>query len=205
MPFRAELFLIAFTVAIVSLLGMGATLPWFIRVLRVPGPDEEARLREVAAITDIIVPAGEDALRNPELVSADGDTFDPQYGDYTLARRRELANSFVGNLAAEPGSEFAQRSELYRLMLEAEQGAMLLARASVSTRQRRSSTRRWSSTPTWRAWRSRAASPDVDNSVRQEAGCSRSSPPLSMQRGTYAVSESTYSWFSEIHCSTMGP
>ncbi len=130
MPFRAELILIAFTVAIVSLLGMGATLPWFIRVLRVPGPDEEARLREVAAITDIIVSAGEDALRNPELVSADGDTFDPQYVDYTLARRRELANSFVGNLAAEPGSEFAQRSELYRVMLEAEQGAMLLARAS---------------------------------------------------------------------------
>ena len=130
MPFRAELILIAFTVAIVSLLGMGATLPWFIRVLRVPGPDEEARLREVAAITDIIVSAGEDALRNPELVSADGDTFDPQYVDYTLARSRELANSFVGNLAAEPGSEFAQCSELYRLMLEAEQGAMLLARAS---------------------------------------------------------------------------
>ncbi|MFC5126367.1 hypothetical protein ACFPRL_24400 [Pseudoclavibacter helvolus] len=75
----------------------------------------------------------------------------------------------------------------------------------VSTRQRRSSTRRWSSTPTWRAWRSRSASPDVDNSVRQEAGCSRSSPPLSMRLGTYAVSESTYSWFSEIHCSTMGP
>ncbi|PPF43517.1 peptidase [Pseudoclavibacter sp. AY1F1] len=129
-PFRAELILIAFTVAIVSLLGMGGTLPWVIRVLRVPGPDEVARLREVAAITDVIVSAGEDALRNPELVSADGEKFDPQFVDYTLARRRELANSFVGNLAAEPGSEFAQRSELYRLMLEAEQGAMLLARAS---------------------------------------------------------------------------
>ena len=45
-PHRAQLILIAFTVAIVTLLGQGATLPVLIRRLRIAGTDAEADRRE---------------------------------------------------------------------------------------------------------------------------------------------------------------
>ncbi|PJJ71792.1 CPA1 family monovalent cation:H+ antiporter [Diaminobutyricimonas aerilata] len=57
-PDRAQLVLIAFTVAITTLLVQGSTLPWVIRRSGVRGSDETADNRELATLLDEINEAG---------------------------------------------------------------------------------------------------------------------------------------------------
>ncbi|MGO2748590.1 MAG: cation:proton antiporter [Pseudoclavibacter sp.] len=129
-PFRAELILIAFTVAIVSLLGMGGTLPWVIRMLRVPGPDKVAEEREMKMLVGEIVKAGAEQLRDPELVTAEGRPFTSEYVEDITARRLELSRNFLDLQSAVPSAESIERAQLFRIMLEAEAAALSNARAS---------------------------------------------------------------------------
>jgi len=64
-PYRSQLILIAFTVAVVSLVLQGGTLPWLIKLLRIPGVDADADGREVARLLDDVSTAGLKALDEP--------------------------------------------------------------------------------------------------------------------------------------------
>jgi len=129
-PLRAQLVLIAFTVAAVSLVGYGTSLPLVIRLLRIDGADERAATTELFSLVDEIVAAGATRLRNPALTRADGEPFDPEVVEEILRNRARLANNYR-ELATDPiGGRAAQSAALYRLMLEAEQAALVDARAS---------------------------------------------------------------------------
>lgn len=129
-PHRAQLILIAFTVAIVTLLGQGATLPVLIRRLRIAGTDAEADRRELARLIGEITAEGEDVLDNPDLRQSNGLPFDPEV---LAAARRE--NAALGEALTQPhdpteSSVAHQRRELHRLLLESAQAALLDARES---------------------------------------------------------------------------
>ncbi|MDO9398746.1 MAG: sodium:proton antiporter [Herbiconiux sp.] len=61
-PYRPQLILIAFTVAVTSILVQGGTLPWLIRWLKVEGIDAEEDRRELAALLETISNSGLEAL-----------------------------------------------------------------------------------------------------------------------------------------------
>ncbi|WP_327011294.1 sodium:proton antiporter [Dactylosporangium sp. NBC_01737] len=129
-PHRAQLILIAFTVAIVTLLGQGATLPVLIKRLRIAGTDAEADRRELARLIGEITAEGEDVLDNPDLRQSSGAPFDPEV---LAAARRE--NAALGEALTQPhdrteSSVAHQRRELHRLLLESAQAALLDARES---------------------------------------------------------------------------
>ncbi|GAA3228781.1 cation:proton antiporter [Dactylosporangium siamense] len=129
-PHRAQLILIAFTVAIVTLLGQGATLPVLIRRLRIAGTDAEADRRELTRLIGEITAEGEDVLDNPDLRQSNGLPFDP---DVLEAARRE--NAAIGQALTQPhdpteSSAAHQRRELHRLLLESAQAVLLDARES---------------------------------------------------------------------------
>ena len=129
-PLRAQLILIAFTVAAVTLVGYGTTLPLVIRTLRVSGTDENAAMTELNALVDEVIAAGATRLRSPTLTRADGEPFDTDVIDEILGNRARLANNYREIQTDPVGGRAAQSAALYRLMLEAEQAALTDARAS---------------------------------------------------------------------------
>lgn len=76
-PYREQLVLIAFTVAIVTLLLQGSTLPALIRVLGIRGIDASADLHESAALFDQIADAGLQVLETPGAVLGPATAVDP--------------------------------------------------------------------------------------------------------------------------------
>lgn len=78
LPYRSQLVLIAFTVAVVSLLLQGATLPTLIRALRISGADEAADQRQLASLLDELSYHGLAVLDDPG-AAVDGATdLDPE-------------------------------------------------------------------------------------------------------------------------------
>ncbi|MEF2978782.1 cation:proton antiporter [Subtercola sp. YIM 133946] len=90
-PYRPQLILIAFTVAIVTLVVQGTTLPFVIRFsgIRLADPAEERE--EFAELIDELQEAGRGMLDNPSLVLADGVVPDP--GVVERVRRDALLRS----------------------------------------------------------------------------------------------------------------
>ncbi|MGW0176432.1 cation:proton antiporter [Rhodococcus sp. NPDC003322] len=124
-PYRAELILIAFVVAVTTLLLQGLTLPWVIRWVNVPA-DDTARLRaEYGKLLEELADAAEAALAD-----APHET-DPD----VLARVRQ--DSLIGKREARGGSSpdpehDLRREEYLRVRLEtifAERAALLHARS----------------------------------------------------------------------------
>ncbi|PWD50115.1 peptidase [Serinibacter arcticus] len=131
-PLRPQLVLIAFTVALLTLVGYGTTLPLLIRRLGVRGPDADATTAELTELMATIVQAGADRLASPELVRADGSAFEPRILADLAANRRRLSDQLAANMAAQAVEQVTPSQEAYRIMLEAEQAALLDARASGS-------------------------------------------------------------------------
>ena len=76
-PYREQLVLIAFTVAVTTLLLQGGTLPALIRALGIRGIDTTADLRESAALFDEIADAGLRILDTPDAVLGPDTAVDP--------------------------------------------------------------------------------------------------------------------------------
>ncbi|GAB3295319.1 cation:proton antiporter [Pseudoclavibacter terrae] len=131
-PYRPQLILIAFTVAIVTLVVQGGSLPWLIKRLGVTGTDAQADARELSSLADEVFEVAQDSLANPELRRADGQAYDPE----VLEQVRALASRMGGLLAnrAELDEDLddahLQRRELTRILLENAQLALLDARSS---------------------------------------------------------------------------
>jgi len=77
-PYRSQLVLIAFTVAVVTLLLQGGTLPWVIRWTGIGGSDKEADHRELRALLGDLSAAGIAVLENPENEAWGGAAPDPK-------------------------------------------------------------------------------------------------------------------------------
>jgi monovalent cation/hydrogen antiporter len=128
-PYRSELILIAFTVALVTLVGQGSTLPLLIRRLGVRGTDAEADQRELANLVAELAEVMGARLDSPDLRRAGGGSFSPavveQVRDFNLDIARRLADTDTRGR-----STIDERRELRRVLLEAGQLALLDARAS---------------------------------------------------------------------------
>ncbi len=131
-PYRAQLILIAFTVAVVTLMLQGGTLPWVIRSLGIVGTDKAADQRELASLLDEIGLAGVDVLENPETIipGVTGDIVDRVRHD-TLLHAEAAREGAVHGLTTEALALSPQRQYrvLLREVLDAEMVALLEARA----------------------------------------------------------------------------
>jgi NhaP-type Na+/H+ or K+/H+ antiporter len=130
-PYREQLVLIAFTVAVVTLLLQGGTLPWVIRALEVRGVNAAADQRSLATLLDQISDAGLRVLENPGacLDHADVDPDVVERVRQSTFLRSELAWERVKALGvgASPTPQLQYR-ELRRAVVDAEREALLLAR-----------------------------------------------------------------------------
>src|SRR6478735_1410937 len=77
-PYRPQLILIAFTVAFVSLVLQGGTLPWLIRVLGLQGVDVKEDRRLLAQLLDDLSEAGLAVLDDPEAAASSSAPIDPE-------------------------------------------------------------------------------------------------------------------------------
>ncbi|MGW9552760.1 cation:proton antiporter [Citricoccus zhacaiensis] len=129
-PYRAELILIAFTVAIITLVIQGGTLPLLIRVLGIKGTSEEAEGREVTRLAEEIIAARQAFLDNQALLRENGKPFAPE----VLERTRNRGLAATEALAAmvnddDPDGHAQQHRELRRQLVDVEQSVLLDARA----------------------------------------------------------------------------
>lgn len=130
-PYRAELVLIAFTVAIVTLLLQGGTLPLVIRLSRVGGTDEDAARTELANLVAEISSTGVAALDDPELRTDGNRPFDAEVVDRVRAGSLIRVESAAEQTDAGVGPH-EQYRQLRRRVLDAERDALLDARAAGS-------------------------------------------------------------------------
>lgn len=131
-PYREQLVLIAFTVAVTTLLLQGGTLPALIRVLGIRGVDTTADLRDSAALFDEIADAGLRVLDAPDTVLGVGAGADPDVVERvrqdTFLRSEsnwEQAHAREGEDAPAPHHQYRQ---LRLAVVRAEREALLAAR-----------------------------------------------------------------------------
>jgi NhaP-type Na+/H+ or K+/H+ antiporter len=134
-PYYEQLVLIAFTVAIVTLLVQGGTLPLVIRWTGIRGSDRVADRRELATLLDEMQEAGLATLENPALTLPDGSDIEPAVIE-RVRHDTELASEAAWERAqhadADDGilqSPHQQYRELRREVLQAERNVLLDARS----------------------------------------------------------------------------
>ena len=128
LPYRSQLVLIAFTVALVTLVGLGGTLPLVIARLGVAGTDAASERRELATLVEEILTVGEDAVANPELRRPDGRPYDHEALDDLRRLSRAIRVALTTPPEADHSERHPQRRELRRVFLEATHDALLDAR-----------------------------------------------------------------------------
>lgn len=137
-PYRAQLVLIAFTVAVVTLLVQGGTLPWLIKLTGIRGTDRAADRREFAELLDEISAAGIAVLDNPDFRLPDGEKVEEEVVErvrhdtlQSVRSASERAEHGAGDkeLANSPQRQYR---ELRREVLQAERDALLEARSEGS-------------------------------------------------------------------------
>lgn len=131
-PYRTQLILIAFVVALVTLVGQGGTLPALIRLLGIRGTDAEHAKRELALLmSELGDAAAEQVLDNPDVRRHDGTPFDPAVIEKTARMRERLHSSLTDTEHAEERSTYLQQvRELEQLILEAQQDALSEVRSA---------------------------------------------------------------------------
>ncbi|OJX70303.1 MAG: peptidase [Micrococcales bacterium 73-13] len=130
-PYRSQLVLVAFTVAIVTLVLQGGTLPYLIRLLGIQGVSARESHAQLTRLAAEISAAARAMLDDPGLRRADGAPFDPEV--VAVIRDADLAASAAVGSFEEWEAQttpLQQRRELQRLLLETEQAALTEARAS---------------------------------------------------------------------------
>lgn len=132
-PYREQLVLIAYTVAIVTLVLQGATLPAVIRLAGVKGTPSQRRREEFAELIDHIRLKGAERLDDPGFLAPDGAALDPQVVERVRiesVRRSEYAREQSASASAD-GSAPAlneQYAIVRREVLLHERAALVAAR-----------------------------------------------------------------------------
>jgi NhaP-type Na+/H+ or K+/H+ antiporter len=134
--YRAQLILIAFTVAVVTLLLQGGTLPLVIRLTGIEGNDRVADRRSLATLLDELSSTGIGVLDSPELTLPGGEKISPDVIEKVRADSLLVVESAweradhgadADGLAQSPQRQYR---ELRREVLRAERDALLEARSS---------------------------------------------------------------------------
>lgn len=131
-PYRPQLVLIAFTVAIVTVLVQGGTLPFLIRRLHIIGTDAVSDRAELARLVDEISSVGLATLDNPGLVQDNGEEFDPTVIERVRAEGKTLTESIIELAETERAGPHQQSRALRLRLLRAERAALLDARSTGS-------------------------------------------------------------------------
>jgi CPA1 family monovalent cation:H+ antiporter len=134
-PYRPQLILIAFTVAIVTLLLQGSTLPLVIGWTKIRGVDDVEDRRSLATLLDELGEAGLAVLDDPGLELTEGEVYDPEAIE--RVRHDTLISAEATWERAEHGddaegiarSPHQQYRTLRREVLRAERDALLAARS----------------------------------------------------------------------------
>jgi monovalent cation/hydrogen antiporter len=127
-PERAQLVLIAFTVAAATLIVQGVSLPWVIRRLDVPGDDPEADRAAYADLRGDMNDAAAVALADDELRDGEGTAYDPE----VIKQVSELLRVRSERTVPTPDADDQNRVrfvELLTIALAAERTTMLQARS----------------------------------------------------------------------------
>lgn len=130
-PYREQLILIAFTVAIATLLLQGTTLPALIRVLGLREADDAADLRVSANLFDELAASGLRVLEHPKSVLGHNEPIDPEVVE--RVRRDTLGHAEAMREEAQTGQirmPHSQYRQLRLAVLEAERDALLAARSA---------------------------------------------------------------------------
>jgi NhaP-type Na+/H+ or K+/H+ antiporter len=135
-PYREQLILVAFTVAITTLLLQGGTLPWLIRASGIRGTDRAADRRELATLLDAMSDAGVAVLESPRLELPGDEVVAPEVIE--RVRHDTLLGAESAWERAEHGagadalvnSPHQQYRTLRREVLQAEREALLDARSA---------------------------------------------------------------------------
>ncbi|RKQ36139.1 cation:proton antiporter [Kocuria tytonis] len=130
LPYRPQLILIAFTVAVLTLVVQGGTLPLLIRVLGIRGSDEEELQRELTRLVNTLTEASEDVLESPTLHRSDGRPFSEEILGMARQRTRKIPETVSTETMQTWTTTRQEQQELQRRLLEAQQDALLDAQAS---------------------------------------------------------------------------
>jgi NhaP-type Na+/H+ or K+/H+ antiporter len=134
--YRAQLVLIAFTVAVVTLLFQGGTLPLIIRLTKIKGSDQVADRRSLAQLLEEISTTGVGVLENPSLKLPDGSDIPGDVIEKVRADSQMIADTAWERADHGTGDDELTNSprrqyrELRREVLAAEREALLEARSS---------------------------------------------------------------------------
>ena len=124
-PYREVLLLIAFTSVAGSLFVQGMSLPWLVRVLKVPAPDPMADALARASLLELASEAAYEKLSEIE--------YDDPHGVYEVVKQRVELRNFAAweQLGTKPGEETPSElcSRIRREMLHAERERVLEVRA----------------------------------------------------------------------------
>jgi len=142
-PYRAQLLIIAFMVAVTTLLLQGLSLPRVIHLLAMPGDDPAADRAEYAELLAGMAGAASEVLGQPDVV----DSYQAEIIDGVRARLFRVPPTGAGgdadadaDAAAGDLTELTKTREQYRRLmlavLDAEQSALLDARSLGSYRSR---------------------------------------------------------------------
>ncbi|ATG56540.1 peptidase [Brachybacterium ginsengisoli] len=130
-PYRTQLVLVAFVVALVTLVGQGGTLPLLIRVLGIRGTDEEQARRELALLlVEVNEAAAGQVLDNPDLRRRGGERFDDSVIEKARMVLSRISDPQARAAAGDPVKQ--QYPELMQLFLDAQQDALDEARSTGS-------------------------------------------------------------------------
>ncbi|MFE3447101.1 cation:proton antiporter [Nocardia sp. NPDC059180] len=127
-PMRSELVLIAFVVAVTTLLVQGLSLPTVIRVVRVPG-DDPARLHDDAVeLMTLLSDAAEHVLDTPDLVDDHGNPYPPELVGMVRDNTVRKGSAALRDLPADGPDPREQYRQLRLQVLAAQRAELLRAR-----------------------------------------------------------------------------
>ncbi|MEU3459518.1 sodium:proton antiporter [Streptomyces sp. NPDC006733] len=130
-PYRAQLLLIAFVVAVTTLLVQGLSLPRVIRALKLPGDDNAADRAAFGELVSELSARADEVLTDPALTRPDGTAYDPAVLEHvravTTARRRLPTGTGTVPDGVDPREQY---QELMLAAAAAEQDRLLSARST---------------------------------------------------------------------------
>jgi len=109
-PQRTLLVCVAFTVAVLSLLLYGGTLPWVIRTLRVRGSDPGTARTELESLMTDLSEAAVASVGGPDELVIDGTTLDPELLTEVTDRFQKLRE---GRLGSGSSRDLTRRQQLH--------------------------------------------------------------------------------------------
>ncbi len=128
-PFRSTLILVAFVVAVVTLFGLGGTLPLVIRKTKITGTGDEARMQEIRELLETVNRAAVAVLDDPEKTRIDGTPVDPAIIAGLRSRYERPARTEISEDAASQIDARSQMLILDERMRETARAELLDARA----------------------------------------------------------------------------